>query len=114
MERPITRKQHAFADFAFAAVELALPRLMDTSARARWLLTASGLNALLLGLLTKHELGLVKVVPMRVHLALDALLAGGAIAAPTLLPDGARVKGALVGLGVSGGAIAALTDPGRD
>ena len=111
MWRPLSRKQHGFADYAFAAIELALPRVVETSARARWPLTISGANALLLGLLTKHELGLVKLVPMRVHLALDGVLAAGALAAPALLPDGRGVKGAIVALGASGGAVTALTDP---
>ena len=112
MAKPISRKQHAFVDFASAAVELALPRVLDAGPAARRLLTFSGTNAALLGLLTRHELGLIKLVPMRAHLALDGVFAAGFLAAPWFLDDeDAEVRAAIVALGVLGGLAALLTDP---
>ena len=112
MAKPISRKQHAFVDFASAAVELALPRVLDAGPAARRLLTFSGTNAALLGLLTRHELGLIKLVPMRAHLALDGVFAATFLAAPLLLDeDDATTRVAVAALGASGAVVAALTNP---
>ena len=114
MARPLSRKQHALVDFASAAVELALPRVLSMGPGARRLLTFSGSNAALLGLLTRHELGLVKLVPMRAHLALDAVVAAAFLGAPLLLDEeDASVRAAIVSLGVLGALAALLTDPDR-
>ena len=114
MRKPISRKQHAFVDFLSAAVELALPRVLDAQPGARRLLTFSGVNAALLGLLTRHELGLFKLVPMRAHLALDGAFAAAFLAAPLFLDDeDASVRAAIGALGVTGALAALLTDPDR-
>ena len=112
MRRPISRKQHALVDYVSAAVELVLPRVLDTGPGTRRLLTFSGANAALLGLLTRHELGLFKVVPMRVHLALDGAVAAGFLAAPLFLDEErGSVRAAVAALGLSGALAALLTDP---
>ena len=114
MDRPLSRRQHALADFGFAAVEIALPFVLGASPKARRLLVGSGLNAALLGAITKHELALVKLVPMRAHLALDGVFAATFLAAPLLLDeDDATTRVAVAALGASGAAVAALTNPDR-
>ena len=112
--RAISRKEHAVVDYATAATELVLPHLLPASSGARRLLRFSGANAGVLGALTKHELGLVKLVPMRLHLALDGLLATTFLGAATLMRDEKpAVRGALAALGVTGALAAALTDPDK-
>ena len=83
-------------------------------APSRWLLRASGLNGALVSMLTRYELGLVKLIPMRSHLAFDGAFAA-VFAAAASWPRGERpaVRGVLAGLGVAGGLVAALTDPDR-
>ena len=112
--RRLSRKQHAAADYLSAAVELALPRVLPMGSGARRLLTFSGLNAATLGALTRHELGLLRIVPMRVHLALDGGIAAAFLAAPAFLKDEDRsVRAVVGGLGAVGGLVALLTDPDR-
>ena len=109
----LSRKQHGYVDYGVAALELALSFALPASAATRRLLRVSAANAALLGALTRHELGIVKLIPMRAHLALDGLYAAAFVAAPPLLPDDARIRRTLVALGLSGALIAALTDPDR-
>ena len=114
MPKPLSRKQHAIVDFASAAVELALARMLSSGPGARRFLTFSGANAALFGLLTRHELGLVKLVPMRAHLALDGVFAAAFLAAPWFPKDeDTTVRATLAALGVSGALAALLTDPDR-
>ena len=87
---------------------------MDADPRARLLLTLSAANAAAVGALTRHELGVVKLIPMRVHLALDAGFAALALGAAALLRgERAGVRGAIAALGFAGAAVTALTDPDR-
>lgn len=112
--KPISRKQHAVVDYVTAATELALPRMLPAGSGARGLLRFSGANAAALGALTRHELGLVKLVPMRVHLLLDGVFAATFLgAAAVMRGEPRRVRGALAVLGLTGALAAALTDPDR-
>ena len=112
--RPLSSKQHGFVDYGVAAVELLLPRFLGAGATGRRLLKFSGMNAALLGGVTQHDLGLIKVVPMRVHLALDGAFAAVFLGAALFLrSEPPRVRAALAALGASGALAAALTDPDR-
>jgi hypothetical protein len=46
---------------------------LDSKSAEAWVLTGAGIAALIYSLLTKYELGVVHILPMSVHLALDAL-----------------------------------------
>ena len=112
--KPISRRQHGIVDYAVAAVELVLPAVLPAGPRARKLLHLSGANAALLGAVTDQELGLLKLVPMRAHLALDGVFAATFLAAPFVLDDESpTVRATLALLGASGAAAALLTDPDR-
>ena len=112
--RRLSSREHGFVDYGVAVVELALPRLLGAGSGARRLLRFSGANAALLGAVTQHDLGVVKVLPMRAHLALDAAFAAVFLAAPFILDDESRrVRVALAALGASGALTAAVTDPDR-
>ena len=115
MRRPISRTQHGIVDYAVAALESVLARTLPASRRVQRLLALSASNALLLALLTRYELGLVKVLPMRAHLALDGVFAATFLAAPLLADedDPASVRVTLAVLGAAGAATALLTDPDR-
>ena len=108
----LSPRQHGFVDYGVAALELALSSFLPAGVRARRLLRASGLNAALLGALTDYDLGLLRVVPMRVHLALDGIFAATFLAAPVALRDeDTSVRIALAMLGFGGAVAAAATDP---
>ena len=87
MYKPISTKAHGFLDYLTVATFLTLPRVMGWSRGLTQGMTMLGLGKLGYTLFTKHELGVVKKLPMQAHLALDA--AGGAAlcAMPMLLGD---------------------------
>ena len=61
--------------------------------------------------LTAYELGLVKALPMKGHVALDLALGALFVAAPFLLPEeDARIRAALAGMGTLGAVVALLTE----
>lgn len=77
MRKPISTKTHAFLDYATIAKFLLLPRVMGFSRTVTNGMTAVGLVKLAYTLLTNHEGGAYKVLPMKAHLAMD--VAGGAM-----------------------------------
>lgn len=94
-------RTHGVIDYLSVGTLLALPRALGWSKSVTSLLTNAAIGTLSYSLLTRYELGLFKVLPMRGHLFLDgmsgALLAG----APFLfLDEDTSVNAALVGLGL--------------
>ena len=87
MYKPISTKFHGVLDYLTIGTFLALPRVMGWSKPLTDGMTVLALGKLGYTLMTRHELGLVKKLPMQAHLALDA--AGGAAlcAMPKLLGD---------------------------
>jgi hypothetical protein len=72
--RVISTRIHGAIDYATGAGMLAAPALLgisDEPAAARTL-RAAGLVAMAYSLLTDYEFGLVRIIPMPAHLALDA------------------------------------------
>jgi len=87
MYKPISTKTHGVLDYLTIATFFTLPRVMGWSRGLTQGMTALAAGKLAYTLMTRHELGLVKKLPMTAHLALDA--AGGAAlcAMPMLLGD---------------------------
>ncbi|RYG39935.1 hypothetical protein EON79_23465, partial [bacterium] len=87
MALPIPRPAHGVLDYLYAAATAATPHLLGFTdvAPARW--AAYGLGGLVVAvsLLTRYELGLVRVLPFRVHLLFDSLGGAAALAAPWAL-----------------------------
>jgi hypothetical protein len=102
MYKPISTKAHGVLDYLTIATFITLPRVMGWSRGLTQGMTALAISKLGYTLLTRHELGAVKKLPMQAHLALDA--AGGAAlcAMPMLLGDeddvGAAVACCALGL----------------
>jgi hypothetical protein len=72
--RVISTRTHGAIDYATGAGMLAAPALLgisDEPAAARTL-RAAGLVAMAYSLLTDYEFGLVRIIPMPAHLAMDA------------------------------------------
>jgi hypothetical protein len=80
----ITKDIHALLDYPVALGLILMPFLFDLTGVALILSVATGIAALLLTLLTDHKLGLVRVVPYKVHLAVDFLVGLTFLAAPTV------------------------------
>lgn len=64
-----------------------LPRVMGWSRPATTLLDAAGASATAYSLLTDYELGVVKALPVKAHLTLDALSGGTLIGAAIIMED---------------------------
>jgi len=77
MQKPISTRTHAVLDYLTIGSFLFLPRLLNFSKPVTTGMTAVGLVKLCYTLLTRHELGAYKLLPMKAHLAMDA--AGGAM-----------------------------------
>lgn len=98
--RFVPTKTHGVLDYLSVVTLLVAPRALGWGPRPTTLLTGAATGTLVYSLLTRYELGLKKLLPMPVHLALDAASGVLLCAAPALLPeeDGA-VGAALVGFG---------------
>ena len=84
----VTRTVHAYLDYPVALSLMILPFVLNlgtSNPLAKWLAVATGVSAFFLTVLTDHELGVIKVVPYRVHVAVDRLVGTVFIAAPFVL-----------------------------
>ena len=79
--RFIPTRVHGVLDYLTAGVLIAAPSVLNFRHHGmqRWLPVALGVGTIGYSLLTDYELGLFKVIPMPMHLALDA--ANGALLA---------------------------------
>lgn len=107
----MSTRTHALLDLATAAFALAFPRLLGAGPRFTRLMTAIALGKLGYGLLTRHELGVAKVIPMKAHLTLDVVAGAATSALPFVLDkdENPAVIACAVGLGLSDAAAASMT-----
>ena len=110
MAKPITTKAHGILDYLTVATALALPRLLGWSKDATRFMTLAGLGILAFSLLTKYELGVFKVLPVKAHLALDVMSALTLLAAPTLLGEKGATATIIRGMGVMELGVVSLTE----
>lgn len=86
--RFVTRTVHAYLDYPVALSLMILPFVLGlgtSNPLAKWLAIVTGVAALILTILTNHELGIIKVIPYWVHVAVDRLVGVTFIAAPFVL-----------------------------
>ena len=79
---------HAYLDYPVALGLIAMPTILGigaTNPLAFWLSTVTGLAALILTIFTDHHRGLVKILPYKLHLAVDFLVGLAFVAAPFVL-----------------------------
>jgi len=84
----VNRRIHAYLDYPVALSLIILPFVLGlgaSNALAKWVAVATGVTALILTLLTDHELGVIKVVPYRLHVAVDRLVGAVFVLAPFVL-----------------------------
>ncbi|MHC4877559.1 MAG: SPW repeat domain-containing protein [Planctomycetota bacterium] len=75
--RFVTRTTHAYLDYPVAALLMTLPFLLQLGGShpaAQWLSVATGVAAFVLTVFTDHKLGLIRVLPYSIHLAVDFLV----------------------------------------
>jgi len=84
----VTKQIHAYLDYPVALALIGLPFLLslgESHPMAFTLSLATGIAALILTILTDHHLGLIKVIPYKIHLIVDFLVALTFVAAPFIL-----------------------------
>src|SRR4051794_19022614 len=114
--KPIPRSGDGVADYSLGSMLMLAPGSLGFAERpgmASALPRAMGAGGLLYSLLTRYELGVVRVVPMRAHIALD-MISGALLAASPFVFGFARrnVRTWLphVAVGISEVLIAAFSD----
>ena len=86
--RIVTKSMHAYLDYPVALSLMGAPFLLGLGAShwlAQWLAVGTGAAALILTLFTDHTLGVFRVLPYSVHLAVDLLVGAIFLLAPSLL-----------------------------
>ena len=86
--RFVTKTIHAFLDYPVALTLMIAPFLLglgNSHAVALWLSVGIGAAAFVLTLITDHQLGVFRVLPYSVHLAVDALVGVVFLATPVVL-----------------------------
>lgn len=110
----ISTRTHGILDLVTAGTLLTLPRVLGWSERLTNTLTGAALGTLGYSLLTNYEFGLVRVLPMRAHLALDAINGMAFCGAPWLFPEeDDNTRATLIGIGLFeiGAAFLTRTEP---
>ena len=86
--RFVTRQIHALLDYPVALSLAAMPFILglgEANPAAKWLSVATGAAAFVLTVLTDHETGVIRVLPFRLHVAVDRLVGLTFLAAPFAL-----------------------------
>ena len=114
--RFIPPRVHGVLDYLTAGVLIAAPLMLGLrkNGMQTWLPVALGVGTMGYSLLTDYELGLLKIIPMPAHLALDA--ANGALlaASPWLFGFAEEVSAPHLGLGLFEMAVTACSQPTPD
>jgi hypothetical protein len=87
MRKPISTATHGIIDYVTAGALLALPDLLGFSKPLSRAVRMIGLQKLAVAAATRNELGIVKLIPMTTHLALDAVTGATLCALPFMLED---------------------------
>lgn len=83
--RFVTRTMHAWLDYPVAIALMGLPFLLGLGAfnpMALWLSVIAGVAAFVLTVFTDHKLGIIRVIPYKVHVAVDLVVGLTFAAAP--------------------------------
>ena len=109
--RRISTRTHGVLDFLTVGFALTFPRVLGCSERFTNAVTGLALGKLGYALLTRHELGAVKAIPMPAHLTMDAIGGAGMCALPFILDeDDPAAIACAVGMGLFDIAAAPLTE----
>src|SRR5215211_4198542 len=92
---------HGVVDYVVGAALTILPRALGWRGAPARLVEGAGAGAIAYSMITNYELGVVKALPMKAHLAMDALSGGMLIGAAAILDDeDDDVRATLVGIGL--------------
>jgi drug/metabolite transporter (DMT)-like permease len=114
--RLIPTQVHSAVDVMVGALLVALPWVanFENARSLTGICVGAGAAVLVMGLLTDYETSPLKVIPMPIHLAIDAVVSFFLIgtAVGVLTGDGAgRMWAPLLAIGIGGFVVTALSDP---
>lgn len=110
MSKPISTLEHNILDFVTAGTLLTAPRLAGWEDRAQNIMTAAATLTLGYSLITRYEISLAKIIPMKLHLVFDGIAGALMLGAPFLLKRKALGPvAAFLGIGAMEIAVALLT-----
>ncbi|MBB3952930.1 SPW repeat domain-containing protein [Aureimonas jatrophae] len=89
----IPTQVHGVIDYVYGVLLVVAPFLIGFVAIpvAAWILVLAGVGAILYSLLTDYELGLYRLIPMTVHLALDVVAGVFLVLSPWLFGFADRI-----------------------
>ena len=91
MNRPISTKTHGMIDYAlWVTTASALPKMMNGAIHTARLVRNAGTAASVTAMVTNYEAGVVRLMPMKGHLALDFMMCTALILSPLFLPASER------------------------
>ena len=97
----ITTRLHGYLDYLTAALLPILPRALRADTPVTRLCDATACVTSAYSTLTDYELGIVKVLPMKTHLTLDAVGGAAWLTAAVVMNDESRaVRGTMAGVGL--------------
>jgi len=88
MPQLFSQKFHAYIDYPVALGLIAMPFLLGIGSSnpiAMYLSVATGVAAFILTFITNHETGVIKVLPYKMHLAVDFMVGAVFVIAPFVL-----------------------------
>lgn len=87
MKKIISTRFHGILDYCFGLI-LILPWIVNFNEEGgdTWMLALAGSASVTVSLFTNYELGFIRVIPMKLHLFIDVLVAGFLIALPFFHP----------------------------
>ena len=86
--RFVTKTIHAYLDYPVAVLLMTMPFLLQLGSShpfAKWLSVSTGIAAFVLTVFTDHKLGIIRVLPYSVHLAVDFVVGVVFVLAPFAL-----------------------------
>jgi hypothetical protein len=90
MNRPISTETHGVIDYTWAAAATAVTERMARAPRTASLMRSTSAAATGNSAFTRYEAGIVPVMPMKGHLALDFVMCSLLLLSPLFLPRSER------------------------
>ena len=87
MRKPISTQAHGVLDYLTAATLATLPGMLGFSERTTRALQMMAVGKFCYSLMTDNELGVVRALPMKAHLAMDAVSGVALAALPFMLDE---------------------------
>lgn len=114
MKKPISRKTHGAADYAYAALAAALPELanFEEEEKAKILCRIIAGGTLTYTLFTRAEWGVIKLIPFKIHLLTDFTAGIFTLAAPWLFKfaENKNARNTFLALGITSVIASLLTE----